>query len=348
MPPSSRAGARSPPGWPYNPMAGPSFHIMFEFRPGPYGGANQFLKALRDALARAGHYADDLEEADVILFNSHHQMADVFRARRSFPGKILVHRVDGPMGLYNAPTDKRDGKVITANRLLADATVFQSRWSRGENHNLDWPPLEYEAVIPNAPDPDIFNAEGREGNLPGGKVKLIATSWSDNPNKGSDVYKYLDDHLDFSRYEMTFVGNSQLTFGNIRRLPPVSSEDLAEMLRGSDVFITASQKDPCSNSLIEALHCGLPAVARNDGGHPEIIGRGGVLFETAEEVPALIDEVCGNYDAYVERIALPSISEIAKSYLEFAQLLMAEQKAGRLIPKRLGTFQSLAFRLRGI
>ena len=29
-------------------MTGPSFHILFEFREGPYGGANQFLKALRD------------------------------------------------------------------------------------------------------------------------------------------------------------------------------------------------------------------------------------------------------------------------------------------------------------
>ncbi|HEC14667.1 MAG TPA: glycosyltransferase family 1 protein, partial [Rhodospirillales bacterium] len=173
-------------------MSGPSFHIMFEFRPGPYGGANQFLKALRDALARAGAYTDDPAMADVVLFNSHHRLADVFRARRAFPGKIFIHRVDGPMSLYNDPADKRDGKVIAANRLMADATVFQSRWSRDENRRLGWLPSGPESIIGNAPDPALFNRVRPFSPLSRGKVRLIATSWSDNQNKGFDVYRYLD------------------------------------------------------------------------------------------------------------------------------------------------------------
>lgn len=329
-------------------MTGPSFHILFEFRSGPYGGANQFLKALRGALVRADAYTDDPAMADVVLFNSHHDLADVLRARRAFPGKIFIHRVDGPMGLYNDPTDKRDGKVIKANRLLADATVFQSHWSRRENHRLDWPPSDFQTVIGNAPDPALFNRDRPFPPLSGRPVRLIAASWSDNPNKGFDVYQHLDAALDFSRFEMVFVGNSPVRFRNIEHVPPLSSAGLAAKLKESDVFISGSQKDPCSNSLIEALHCGLPAIARNDGGHPEIIGRGGELFEAPEEVPALIDKVCGSYGAYVERIALPSISEIAETYLEFAKRLMEEQRAGRLTLKRPGTFQSLAFRLRGI
>jgi len=95
----------------------------------------------------------------------------------------------------------------------------------------------------------------KEGNAPQTKVKLIASSWSNNWRKGFDIYRFLDENLDFSKYEMTFVGNSPVKFKNIKQIPPVESRDLAELLRTHHIYITASQNDPCSNSLIEALSC---------------------------------------------------------------------------------------------
>ena len=47
-------------------------HILFKFIEGPYGGGNQFLKALRDYFNEIGIYSEKPEEADIILFNSHH------------------------------------------------------------------------------------------------------------------------------------------------------------------------------------------------------------------------------------------------------------------------------------
>ena len=44
-------------------------YIEYQFREGPYGGANQFLKCLRDYLVREGHYSETPEEADFILIN---------------------------------------------------------------------------------------------------------------------------------------------------------------------------------------------------------------------------------------------------------------------------------------
>ncbi len=327
-------------------MTGPSFHILFEFREGPYGGANQFLKALRDALARAGRYAEEPARADVVLFNSHHDLKAVMAARRTFPDKPFIHRVDGPMRLYNGPSDKRDALVIRANNALADATVFQSRWSLQENRRLGWVASGPETVIGNAPDPSIFNLERPVSPMSGDKIRLIATSWSDNPNKGFDAYEHLDSTLDFLRFEMVFIGNTAIRFGNIRHLPPMPSAELAKKLKESDVFIAGSRHDPCSNSLIEALHCGLPAVARNDGGYPEILGLGGELFETPEEIPPLVEKIGGDYTAYLSRIVIPDISEIAAAYLDFARTLLDGQGAGRLTPKRLGTLRALAFRLR--
>ena len=116
--------------------------------------------------------------------------------------------------------------------------------------------------------------------------------------KGFNVYKFLDDTLDFGRYEMTFVGRSPIKFNRIQHVPPQPSEELAEVLRQHDIFVTASRNDPCSNALIEALHCGLPAVVRNDGGHPEIVGEAGELFEDERDVLDAIGKVAQNYEYY--------------------------------------------------
>ena len=89
--------------------------------------------------------------------------------------------------------------------------------------------------------------------LPGRRVRVIATSWSDNPNKGADVIAWLDRHLDHARYELTFAGRTDETFEHVRVLGPIASEPLAAALRRSDVYLAPSRNDPCSNALLEAL-----------------------------------------------------------------------------------------------
>jgi glycosyltransferase involved in cell wall biosynthesis len=90
---------------------------------------------------------------------------------------------------------------------------------------------------------------------------------------------------------------------------------LAEILRGQDIYITASENDPCSNSLIEGMACGLPAIYRNSGGHPELVKSAGLPFNSHEEIPGLITDVMNNYDGYVNNINVNSITDIAHQYL---------------------------------
>lgn len=159
--------------------------------------------------------------------------------------------------------------MVIFNKLFVDGIIFQSNWRKKNNKKYFGISTKYETVVRNAPDNKIFNKVGKKVFNPKEKIKLIATSWSSNWRKGFDIYKFLDENLDFSKYEMTFVGNSPIIFKNIKWIKPVPSKKLAEILKQNDVYITASQNDPCSNSLIEALSCGVPAVALNDGGHPE-------------------------------------------------------------------------------
>jgi glycosyltransferase involved in cell wall biosynthesis len=146
---------------------------------------------------------------------------------------------------------------------------------------------------------------------------LIATSWSPNWKKGFDVYQWLDDNLDFNKYEMLFVGKSPVQFKNIRIIPPLSSEDIAEKLKESDIFIFASPIEACSNSLLEALHCGLPAVGPDQSSTPELIGKGGETFSKPAEVPHLLEKITKNYRKYQTSICNPSMEDVGKRYYDF-------------------------------
>lgn len=299
-------------------------HVVFNFREGASGGANHFLATLVKYLRKSGHYAQTPADADAVLFNSHHFINDVMKLKRAFPGKAFVHRIDGPMHLYNRPGDRRDSLVNLSNRLLADGTVFQSEWSKKQNleSGLKEPPL-YDVIL-NAPDPDIFYPAEKQGDrISGAKIKLVASSWSSNINKGFEIYRFLDENLDFSRYEMTFIGNSPFEFKNIRILKTGSPGELAGLYRESDIYITASKKDPCSNSLIEALHCGLPALALNDGGHPEILGQKALLFEGESDVIEKIEKVSATPDKFTGGSGLVSIHETLDKYLVFCEKVLS-------------------------
>lgn len=324
-------------------------HIAYNFKSGPWGGGNQFLRALRKIFREWNVYTDDLGEADAVIVNSHHSLVPAVRAKRRRPTPVIVHRIDGPVYDIRQGLPVTDRIIYGYNRRLADGTIFQSDWSmnRNRHHGLD--PAPHEATIVNAPDPSLFNRE-RPDESPGDRIRLIATSWSANMRKGFDVYGYLDQHLDFNRYEFTFVGNSPIPFENVNWVDPVPSREVAQKLKAHDIFITASRSDPCSNALIEALHCGLPAVARNDGGHPELVGGAGELFTSGPECIRAIEKVAGDLDGYREKIDLPTFETVGRKYLAFTRSVVEESERGTYDPKRLEGIEARTYpmKLRGV
>jgi len=301
-------------------------NICYEIKYGPFGGGNQFLKALRAEFCKKGDlYADDVSEADIILFNSHHSIEKLINIKRVHPNKIYVHRVDGPMRLYNNMEDRRDHLVYSLNQKCANATVFQSEWSHIANSRMGMKVTEPFCVIGNAPDPSIFNCDYEKKS--GDKFRLIASSWSDNIRKGFRYYKYLDNNLDFSKYQLSFAGRSPFRFKNIVMLGALNTEQVAENLKNHDAYLTASENDPCSNSLIEAMTCGLPAIALESGGHPELVGDSGLLFKNAEDLLDKLEIMRYNISEYRSNIEVKSILEISNDYISFFEGLHLGKKA---------------------
>ena len=296
--------------------------IFHEFEPPPTGGGHQFLRAFwKQAEAKGLKVENNLisHTTRACLFNSFN-FSDQRLARLRRTSVLYVHRVDGPVDVYRGRNDGVDRNIHIVNHTFADKTIFQSKYSMDKHLELGMD-FRNPIVILNAADPDIFYSGDRMPFSRERKTRLIASSWSDNVNKGFPVYQWLDEHLDWDRFEMTFVGRSQIMFKNIHMIPAVNSHRMAELFRGHDIYLTASKNDPCSNSLIEALTCGLPSIHLQSGGHPEIVKQAGLGFEAAEQIPALLDNLVKDYEVFQSRISVASIREVSESYLKVLELL---------------------------
>lgn len=295
---------------------GADIALFHAYAPPPSGGGNQFLQALTGELERRGLEVERNRISvgtHACLFNSFN--FDLRRLRRfTRPGVRLVHRVDGPIGAYRGRDDGTDARIARMNAELADATVLQSQYSLDRHRELGLA-LREPVVIPNAPDPSIFHPPAAREPLDGRRLRVVLTSWSDNERKGADVLELLDRELDPDRFELTFVGRTTVVPVRTRLLSPLPSAALADVLRGQDCYVAASLDDPCSNALLEALACGLPAVYRRSGGHPELVGDAGCGFDDPAGALEALDALAADLPARRDAIRVPDLADVADRYL---------------------------------
>jgi glycosyltransferase involved in cell wall biosynthesis len=296
-------------------------YIAFNLSQKSSGGGNQFLNNLRGEFIKKNVYSDSANNAEVILFNAHHNSTEALKLRHKFPEKTFIHRIDGLYKLYNNSGDERQDMSFAMNISIANATVFQSNWAR-EKHIEEGLELQGKPnkVISNAADNEIFfpHPSHLTQESPN-KINIISTGWSSNPNKGTSFYKYLDDHLDFSKYTLTFVGNPPAKLKNIKTIPPLDRKELANELKSKDLFFFPSRHECCSNSLIEGVSCGLVAVALDSGGNTELINKcnAGVLFNSEEDLIAKIEEASRNVKERRGEIKAPNLNEVSDQYIKF-------------------------------
>jgi glycosyltransferase involved in cell wall biosynthesis len=291
--------------------------VFHDFHPPPYGGGNQFLLALVGEFERRGLRVETNQisgATPACLYNSFN--FDFKRLRRfAREGVRMVHRVDGPVGVYRGFDDGTDARIRAINEELADATILQSQWSLEQHRALDIE-LRNPVVITNAVDPAIFYPSAQREPLDGRRLRVVASSWSDNPRKGVDILRWLDANIAGSRVTVTFVGQVRARFERIRVVAPVPSRELADLLRAHDAYLATSRDDPCSNALLEALACGLPAVYLRSGGHPELVRDAGIAFADTSELPEIFERLRTELDERRAAISTPTLADVADRYLD--------------------------------
>lgn len=289
-------------------------HIASPLTDEPWGGGNQFLKALRKQLRYLGEYEDTLQAANVVIVNS----KDNFTFS---PIKTIIHRIDGVFGLYRGEDYSHlDNRVYNFANTAANGIILQSEWSKKEHVErglkLDKPNI----VIHNAVDPDMFYIPSYTAH--GGKIRLIASSWSTNPLKGFKDLVFLDNNLDWSKFKMSFYGRlpDGVTFKNIKCHGPVPSMVLATALKDADIYVTGTMYDTCSNAILEAQACGCFIMAKDSGGNKEIIEYGNTYENVDELIMKLMflsEETPIKYNS--DMGMSNDIAKVTAQYLEFIE-----------------------------
>ena len=97
----------------------------------------------------------------------------------------------------------------------------------------------------------------------------------------------------------------------------MTTSEIAAYLQGVDIFVSATIDDCCSNSIIEALASGVPVLAQDSGGNPELVKDGGLLFDNIEDFLKNIERLRINLSFYKKMISVKTIKDVAASYIEF-------------------------------
>ena len=201
--------------------------LFHEFAPPPYGGGNQFLRALV-ARARAPRAR---RRAEPHL--ARHARLPLQLVQLRLPAAAALRPAGLPDGAPRGRADRRLSRVRrrhrradrrASTRELADATIVQSRFSLDAHRELGIE-LREPVVIPNAADPLIFyppdaaraarGAQGCGSSRRAGRTTRTRAPTSSAGSTGTSTR---------SRFELTFVGRSAEPFARIARVGPLASE----------------------------------------------------------------------------------------------------------------------------
>ncbi len=164
------ARARTEVDWLRSRRGGADLALFHEFAPPPSGGGHQFLRALARELGERGIEIESNRlsaKTPACLFNSFN--FDFARLRRfARRDATMVHRVDGPIGVYRGFDDGTDRRIAEVNHSIADTTVLQSRYSLEKHLELGLE-LRNPVVIRNAVDPAIFHPPETRDRSTGGR-----------------------------------------------------------------------------------------------------------------------------------------------------------------------------------
>jgi hypothetical protein len=147
----------------------------------------------------------------------------------------------------------------------------------------------------------------------GRTVRLIATSWSDNPRKGSEILEWLDHNLDRGRFALT----PRALLGSVRACACSRPSRRTRWPRSFAATISTSPRVgtiPCSNAVLEALAA--PSAAYLDsGGHPEL-GQGRTSFTENEALPELLGASRRRDRGAARPYSIQSLTDVVDRHLD--------------------------------
>lgn len=243
------------------------------------GGSVSFAGALAEALPPLGvEVSFELERAaDVLLVFAQHATERLLGRHRA-RGTRIVHRLDERVDAAESPARRAKHRTIARLNAHADLTVFQSWFVRDSVGPICRAPAW--RVIHNGIDRRRFRPEGPRIALEGDPA-LLHVSWSVGASKRLDR---IGDLLAVAPAGLRLhcvgrhaeSGMAWLTDPRVKVLGPLERDEVAKVMRSADVLFFPSELEPCPNTPLEAMACGLPCLYHPSGGTLELMGEAGV------------------------------------------------------------------------
>src|SRR6266498_3100420 len=161
---------------------------------------------------------------------------------------VITHEIDGELASLNVPPEKR---VFIPNGVNTERCIPISEDQK----------LKLRAALSLPPHAPIVVYVGRL--VPEKRVDHLLKIWSDVRSKYYDACLLIvGEGAEEHRLKQMHVNGAQFT-GQVN--------DAVPYLQAADLFVLPSSTEGLSNSMLEAMSCGLPVLATTVGGAPDVI-----------------------------------------------------------------------------
>lgn len=285
------------------------------------GGPSTFMINLKNYLDSQKYtYFQHPHQAQAIFFPVSYDLTVLNEIKRR-NGKI-IQRLDGiyyPSKHPDSYIEKnKDIKEIYLN--YADFVVFQSEYSKKQCFSMfGEKTADQYTLIFNGVNKKIFYPAFEKKEL-GQKIKLVTTGNFRNPDMLEPVIKALDILEHQLNFELTVVGpvvnpslEPFLKRKYVNYVGPKGLEEVAGILRDSDIFVYSHLNPPCPNSVIEAISCGLPVAGFDSGSMSEL------LYFSKELLAPVSGEVFQKYEDFDPDKLARKILFLVENYHQYRQ-----------------------------
>jgi glycosyltransferase involved in cell wall biosynthesis len=270
-------------------------HFTYRHVDRPWGGANNFIRALRAALLADGNYHivnDPTEPSDIVFMNQlgsgpagsgDWRLADVRRwqaqGRRVVVRAVNLNRHAFPLGPRNLTLGWWRDRQTVGLLNLADFAIFQSEYQLQFFRRVGYQGSAF-SVIHNGAAAEFWSPEPSAPQLDD-TLRLVSSTASPRRTKRHDLITAV---AACEGVEVRHMGAwpDDVPTGRVVRLGALDRQAVISELRGAHVLLHTAEKDPCPNAVFEAVCVGLPVIYNSGpGSSAEIVGNCGIPLDVS-------------------------------------------------------------------
>ncbi len=251
------------------------------------GGPQLFMKKLKKAfklnrLAKTSYFFDPTVDANIFANKGHQGLIK----------KPYFFRADG----VTFDTELSEEEILRRNEPLkkgaenAIGIIYQSEYCQKMYQKILHVKNKKDQIIYNGTDLDIFtpNGENNRGEFGIHKEDLVfltSANWRTHKRLKDTiaVYKIFKDRHKERNCKLIIIGDHDEYYkdNDIISIGKQPHAQIPAISRAANIFLFLSWLDPCPNSVVEAMACGLPVVCTNQGGTGELVkfANGGIVAE---------------------------------------------------------------------